>query len=71
MKFEYIKFHGILSDDMLFYSEDKDGNPVYSFVMIDKVWTICSPSGSNRSSSFPLCPDNSPCTPKTACFSTR
>lgn len=37
MKFEYIKFHGILSDDMLFYSEDKDGNPVYSFVMIDKV----------------------------------
>lgn len=37
MKFEYIKFHGILSDDMLFYSEDEDGNPVYSFLLIDKV----------------------------------
>ena len=37
MHFEYIKFHGILSDDMLFYNEDKDGNPVYSFLMIDKV----------------------------------
>ncbi len=36
MHFEYIKFHGILSDDMLFYSEDKDGNPKYSFLLIDK-----------------------------------
>ena len=37
MHFEFIKFHGILSDDMLFYSEDADGNPVYSFLLIDKV----------------------------------
>lgn len=38
MNFEYIKFHGILSDDMLFYSEDAQGNPVYSYLMIDKVF---------------------------------
>jgi xylan 1,4-beta-xylosidase len=34
--FEYIKFHGILSDDMMLYSEDENGNARYSFVMIDK-----------------------------------
>ena len=37
MHFDYIKFHGILSDDMLFYSEDKNGNPEYGFLLIDKV----------------------------------
>lgn len=36
--FEYIKFHGLLSDDMLVYSEDELGNPKYSFVYIDKAF---------------------------------
>ncbi len=36
--YEYIKFHGLLSDDMLVYSEDENGNPKYSFVYIDKVF---------------------------------
>lgn len=36
--FEYIKFHGLLSDDMLVYSEDENGNPKYSFVYIDKAF---------------------------------
>ncbi|MDN4474726.1 helix-turn-helix domain-containing protein [Demequina sp. SYSU T00192] len=35
--FEYIKFHGLFGDDMHVYREDKDGNPVYSFVLLDKV----------------------------------
>lgn len=35
--YEFIKFHGLLSDDMLVYSEDSLGNPHYSFVYIDKV----------------------------------
>ncbi len=35
--YEYIKFHGLLSDDMLVYEEDADGRPLYSFVYIDKV----------------------------------
>lgn len=38
MNFEYIKFHGILSDDMLLYGEDDEGNPSYSFVLLDKVF---------------------------------
>ncbi len=36
--FEYVKFHGILSDDMMVYNEDTQGNPQYSFTMIDKVF---------------------------------
>ncbi len=36
--YEYIKFHGLLSDDMHVYTEDENGNPVYSFVLIDKVF---------------------------------
>ena len=36
--YEYIKFHGLLSDDMLVYEEDRNGNPHYSFVYIDKVF---------------------------------
>ncbi len=35
--YEYITFHGLLSDDMLVYREDDDGNPVYSFVYVDNV----------------------------------
>ena len=34
--YEYIKFHGLLSDDMLVYTEDESGNAHYSFVYIDK-----------------------------------
>lgn len=35
--FKYIKFHGILSDDMFVYTEDEFGNPKYSFLYIDKI----------------------------------
>lgn len=35
--FSYIKFNGILSEDMHVYSEDDSGNPVYSFANVDKV----------------------------------
>lgn len=35
--YEYIKFHGLLSDDMLVYEDDEDGTTHYSFVLIDKV----------------------------------
>ena len=36
--FRYTKFHGLLSDDMMVYSEDSQGNPHYSFTFIDKVF---------------------------------
>ena len=35
--YKYVKFHGILSDEMMVYDETPDGTPSYSFVMIDKV----------------------------------
>ncbi len=35
--FKYVKFHGILSDEMMVYMEKEDGTPAYSFAMIDKV----------------------------------
>ncbi len=35
--FSYVKFHGILSDEMMVYTEDKTGNPSYSFTLVDKV----------------------------------
>lgn len=35
--FRYVKFHGILSDEMMVYTEDRSGRPLYSFTMVDKV----------------------------------
>lgn len=35
--YDYVKFHGILSDDMMVYSELSDGTPLYSFTFVDKV----------------------------------
>ena len=37
VKFKYIKFHGILDDDMMIYSENENGNVNLSFTYIDKV----------------------------------
>jgi xylan 1,4-beta-xylosidase len=36
--FRYIRFHGILSDDMGVYQEDKQGNAVYNWQYIDKLY---------------------------------
>ena len=35
--FRYIKFHGLLSDDLLLYSQDAAGTPRLSFVYFDRV----------------------------------
>lgn len=35
--FKYVKFHGILSDDMEVYNESEDGAPILNFFLIDKV----------------------------------
>jgi xylan 1,4-beta-xylosidase len=36
--FEYIRFHGVLHDDMMVYRERKDGSPLYNFLYVDKVF---------------------------------
>lgn len=35
--YQYVKFHGILSDEMMVYMEKEDGTPYYSFTLMDKV----------------------------------
>ena len=36
--FQYIRFHGILNDDVGIYGEDKHGNPVYNFSYVDQIY---------------------------------
>jgi xylan 1,4-beta-xylosidase len=36
--FKYIRFHGILHDEMGVYSEDKQGKPIYNFQYIDALF---------------------------------
>lgn len=33
--FEYLRFHGIFSDDLMLYNEDENGNPTLNFVYCD------------------------------------
>ena len=36
--FEYVRFHGILDDEVGVYGEDKQGNPVYNFTYVDRIY---------------------------------
>jgi xylan 1,4-beta-xylosidase len=36
--FEYIRFHGLLQDEMGVYTEDRSGNPVFNFQYIDALY---------------------------------
>lgn len=36
--FRYVRFHGLLQDELGVYSEDRQGNPVYNFQYIDAVY---------------------------------
>ncbi len=36
--FKYIRFHGLLHDDMHVYVEDVNGNPVYNWQYVDKLY---------------------------------
>lgn len=36
--FKYIRFHGLLCDEMHVYTEDKNGNPVYNWQYVDKLY---------------------------------
>lgn len=38
INFKYIRFHGLLHDDMGVYKEDKDGNPTYNWQYIDELY---------------------------------
>src|SRR5215216_6232165 len=36
--FEYVRFHGLLQDELGVYTEDRQGRPVYNFQYIDAVY---------------------------------
>lgn len=36
--FQYIRFHGILDDDVGLYNEDAAGNPIYNFSYVDQIY---------------------------------
>jgi xylan 1,4-beta-xylosidase len=36
--FKYIRMHGLLTDDMAIYSEDKKGNPQYNYQYVDELF---------------------------------
>lgn len=38
LAFKYIRFHGLLQDDMGVYKEDLKGNPIYNWQYIDKLY---------------------------------
>ena len=43
--FKYVRFHGLLQDELGVYSEDKQGKPVYNFQYIDVVYDAILESG--------------------------
>lgn len=36
--FRYIRMHGLLTDDMAVYKEDRDGNPQYNYMYVDALF---------------------------------
>ncbi len=36
--FQYIRMHGLLTDDMAVYAEDRDGTPIYNYQYIDALY---------------------------------
>ncbi len=36
--FQYVRFHGILNDDVGVYDEDKQGRPIYNFSYVDQIY---------------------------------
>jgi xylan 1,4-beta-xylosidase len=43
--FRYIRMHGLLTDDMAVYKEDKDGKPEYNFMYIDVLFDFLQSIG--------------------------
>jgi len=43
--FRYIRMHGLLTDDMAVYKEDKNGNPEYNFMYVDVLFDFLQSIG--------------------------
>ena len=49
---QYIRFHGILLDDVGVYDEDKNGRPVYNFSYVDQIYDRLLAAGNIPKPSF-------------------
>ena len=43
--FKYIRMHGLLTDDMAVYKEDRKGNPVYNYMYVDALFDFLQSIG--------------------------
>lgn len=43
--FKYIRMHGLLTDDMAVYAEDKNGNPKYNYMYVDVLFDFLQSIG--------------------------
>jgi xylan 1,4-beta-xylosidase len=43
--FEYVRFHGLLQDEMGIYNEDRQGRPVYNFQYVDALYDAILDAG--------------------------
>jgi xylan 1,4-beta-xylosidase len=55
--FEYIRFHGLLQDELGVYAEDKQGRPVYNFQYIDVVYDAILGAGMRPFVEFGFMPE--------------
>ncbi len=55
--FKYLRFHGLLHDEMGVYREDRDGNPVYNFQYIDALYDAILDTGMKPFVEFGFMPD--------------
>ncbi len=55
--FKYIRFHGLLHDEMGVYDEDKNGNPIYNFQYIDALYDSILDKGMKPFVEFAFMPE--------------
>jgi xylan 1,4-beta-xylosidase len=63
--FKYIRFHGLLHDEMGVYDEDKNGNPIYNFQYVDALYDSILNLGMKPFVEFAFMPEKLKSTDKT------
>lgn len=66
--FTYIKFHGILDDNMMLYNEDSSGDPYLTFTYIDKILDFLLEIGLKPLIQFSFMPEKLAANPEQTLF---
>ncbi|MFF2890495.1 helix-turn-helix domain-containing protein [Paenibacillus sp. NPDC057967] len=45
MRFSHIRFHGIFNDEMMVYQENEEGEPIYNWAYVDKLYDFLLEAG--------------------------